>query len=249
MKTLKELSKQEGVVLGTWLSLTDPSMVEFVKWSGFDFVCIDNEYFPFDMNMMAQMIRTANNLDIPSLVRISRMDDISMLISTGAYGIMIPDCNYERAKEAVDRIKYSPIGKRSMFGGTRAMRIAGMNFKEYHKKANDQVSLVVQIEGKEGMEDLDKILALEGVDFMCTGRNDISQSLGVPGEPFHPKVDEFEDAIIKRSQAAGKPIILGAFTVEEARGYIKKHGINMQIVSRDISFIMDGMTGFVKALK
>jgi 2-keto-3-deoxy-L-rhamnonate aldolase RhmA len=249
MKNFKEIVKQEGTILGTWISLTDPSVVEFVKWSGFDFVCLDNEYFPFEMNMMAQMIRTANNMDIPMLIRVSRMEDISMLVSTGAFGIMIPDCNYERAKEAVERIKYAPIGNRSMFAGSRAMRTLGFDFKQYYKQANDYVSLFIQIESKEGMDDLDKILALEGVDFVCTGRNDISQSLGVAPDANNQKVLDFEDIVVKKTIKAGKIPFLGAQDEQEACEILAEQDVRILIVSRDIPLLMSGFSMLVKKLK
>ena len=249
MKTLKELSKQKPAVLGTWISLTDPSLAEFVKWAGFDFVGLDNEYFPFDHDMMAQIIRTANNIEIPIFVRISRMDDISTLISTGADGIMLPCATFELAQEAVERIKYAPIGKRSMFGATRAMRVAGLDFKNYHKQANDRTALIVQIEDKKGMEDLDKILALEGVDLISTGRFDISQSLGVPCEGNHPKVVEFENEIISKTLQTGKKLLLGASTEVDAVELLDRGDISMIIVSRDIALLTNGMQTLVKNLR
>jgi 2-dehydro-3-deoxyglucarate aldolase/4-hydroxy-2-oxoheptanedioate aldolase len=177
------------------------------------------------------------------------MEDISMLISTGAFGIMIPDCNYERAKEAVERIKYAPIGNRSMFAGCRVMRAAGLDFKEYYKQANDQASLFIQIESKEGMEDLDKILALEGVDFVCTGRNDISQSLRVAPDANNQKVLDFEDIVVKKTIKAGKIPFLGAQNEQEAHEILARQDVRILIISRDIPLLMSGFSLFVKSLK
>ncbi|MDR1317470.1 MAG: hypothetical protein LBK13_11425 [Spirochaetales bacterium] len=247
MKNLKEFAKLEKPVVGTWVSLTDPGVIEFVKWAGFDFVCLDNEYFPFDPNMMGQMIRTANNLEIPLIIRISRMEDISTLINFGTDGIMIPDCTFERAKDAVERIKYAPIGMRSMFATSRSMRVSGLGFKEYHKQANDHVTLLVQIEGKRGMEDLDKILSLDGVDMVCTGRYDISQSLGVPCEANHPMVDEFEDIVIKKTIDAGKIPFLGG-NEKEAQDILSRQNVRMVIVSRDTAILTSGFASIVTNL-
>jgi 4-hydroxy-2-oxoheptanedioate aldolase len=249
MKNFKELTDLKKPVIGTWISLTDPSLVEFAKWSGFDFVCLDNEYFPFDPDKIAQMIRTANNIEIPMIIRISRMEDISTLINTGADGIMIPDCNFERAKEAVQRVKYAPVGMRSMFATNRAMRVSGLNFKDYHKQANDHLAIVIQIESKDGMADLDKILSLEGVDLVCTGRYDISQSLGIPCEEHHPQVDEFENIVVKKAVQYGKIPILGAANEKEARDIFIKQKVSMLIISRDIAFLMNGMSALIKSLK
>jgi 4-hydroxy-2-oxoheptanedioate aldolase len=248
MKTLQEMAGSSDTAIGTWISLADPCIVEFVKWAEFDFVCIDNEYFPFSPDMLGQMIMTANNLQIPLIIRISRMEDISTLINFGANGIMIPDCTFERAKEAVERIKYAPVGMRSMFGSSRAMRVSGLNFKDYHTQANERITLIVQIEGKQGMEDLDRILAMEGVDMISTGRYDISQSIGVPCEADHPKVDEFENAVVQKTLAAGKVPILGG-TEKDARDVLSKQEVHMLIVSRDTAVLTNGLNDIVRNLK
>jgi 4-hydroxy-2-oxoheptanedioate aldolase len=246
MKTLKELAKSDVPVLGTWISLSDPSVVEFIKWAGFDFVGLDNEYFPFDYDMTAQIIRTANNIKIPIFVRISRMEDISTFINTGANGIMIPECTYERAQEAVARIKYAPAGRRSMFGLSRAMLSAGLDFKEYYNLANDRIALIVQIEGQDGMADIDRILTLKGVDLISTGRLDISQSIGMPGEANHPMVDKFENEVISKALHAGKELILGANTEKDAKNILVKNNVRMLIVSRDIVLLTNGMNALIK---
>jgi 4-hydroxy-2-oxoheptanedioate aldolase len=249
MKMLKEFAESKIPVLGTWISLTDSSVVEFVQQAGFDFVGLDNEYFPFDYDMMAQMIRTANNIEIPIFVRISRMEDISTLINTGANGIMIPECTFKRAQEAVERIKYAPVGKRSMFGLSRAMHVAGLDFKQYYKHANNQIALIVQIEGQEGMADLGRILTLQGVDLISTGRLDISQSLGVPGEANHPIVDEFENKVVLKTLQAGKNLILGASSEKEAQDILANDNVRMVIISRDIVLLTNGMRNLVKNFK
>jgi 4-hydroxy-2-oxoheptanedioate aldolase len=248
MKTLREIAKSKDIAIGTWISLTDPSLVEFIKLAGFDFVCVDNEYFPFNPNMLGQMIMVANNLQIPLIIRISRMEDISTLINFGVDGIMIPDCTFKRAKEAVERIKYAPVGMRSMFGSSRAMRISGLSFKEYHRQANDRIALIVQIEGLPGMEDIDRILAMEGIDMISTGRYDISQSIGFPCEFDHPKVDEFENIVVQKTLAAGKIPVLGG-TENEARDVFSRQEVRMMIVSRDTAVLTKGFNSIVRNLK
>jgi 4-hydroxy-2-oxoheptanedioate aldolase len=136
-----------------------------------------------------------------------------------------------------------------MFATNRAMRVSGLSFKDYHKQANDHIVLVVQIEGREGMADLDRIIALEGVDLVCTGRYDISQSLGIPCEADHPKVDEFEDIVIKKAFQGGKIPILGAANEKEARDIFNKQHVPLIIVSRDIAFLTNGMSALVKSLR
>ena len=249
MKTIDEVFRKPGVALGTWVTMNDPVVVELAKAAGFDFVRLDNEYNPYDTSMVAQMIATANNIGIPIIVRISRLEDITMFVSCGADGIMIPDGTYERALETVERAKYAPLGKRSVASSSRAVRISGLGFKEYHKQANKHVSVVVQIEDPRGMADIDKILSLEGVDLVGSGRADIAQALGVPGEPGHPKVDEFEDTIIKKALEYKKLPILMVNANRAAQEKLLKKGVNVMVVSQDFEFMFNGMQAIVQEMK
>ena len=249
MNTIEEVFKKPGTVLGTWVTMTDPTVIEFAKLAGFDFVRLDNEYFPFDINMIEQMIRTANSIGLPIIVRVSRLEDISMFISCGADGIMIPDGTYERAKETVERVKYAPLGKRSMFMKSRAVRVSGLNFKEYHKQANNHVSVTVQIEDPKGMADIDKILSLEGVDFVASGRADISQVLSVPGETDHPKVDEFEDAVIKKALEYKKIPMLMVAPNKAAQEKLLQKGVHVMVICSDYEFMFNGMQAAIKEMR
>ena len=248
MVNIKEFFGKKELVLGTWVSMPDPDIIEFVKAAGFDFIRIDNEYAPLDIGMIAHMIRVANIIDIPVIVRISRLEDISMLLSHGANGIMIPDGSLARVKEVIHRAKYVPIGKRSMASESRAVRTSGLSFKEYHQKANAHVSVVVQIEDHQGLAELDEILKLEGVDIIGSGRSDIAQVLGVPGEISHPKVIEFEDTIIKKTLEHGKIPMLQVSDTKDRDALLKK-GVYVQVFSKDDSFLQKAMRSAVREFK
>lgn len=203
------------------------------KDAGFDYIRIDNEYIPFDPAKLAELIRTANHLDLMAFVRISRMEDIVSLISFGVNGIIVPDCNtVERAKEAIERIKYAPIGSRGMNPGCRAAHLAGMPGREYLRKGNDYVSLTIQIEDIKAADYIDDLISLEGVDMVSSGRNDISQSLGIPGEATHPKVLEMEDLIIRKSLQYGKTPVILVSSKEEMDAFINK-GVKVFTVAND----------------
>ena len=248
MQKINQVFRKKEIVIGTWLSMNDVVIIELAKAAGFDFVRIDNEYVPYDINMIAQLIRIANLAGIPIIVRIARLDDIPFFINFGADGIMIPDATLERTKEAIERVKYAPVGQRAMNGSSRALQVSGLSFKEFHKQANDSISLTVQIENLQGMAEIDEILALEGVDLVGSGRQDVSQALGFPGEPNHPKVYEFEDTVIKKALQFGKIPVMVANNKEERDKYMKK-GVNVLIAGRDQNFLSDGMRNLVQALR
>ena len=256
MKSIDEIFRKPGVVLGTWVSLTDPTVIELAKMAGFDFVRVDNEYIPFDYDMMAQFIRTANNIGMPIIIRVSRLEDITMLISAGADGIMIPDGSYERAKAAIEYLKYAPLGNRSINSGSRAVRTSGLEFQEYYQQANNHVCLVVQIESQKGMDEIDMILSLDGVDFVASGRSDISQALGVPGETKHPKVDAFENRVIEKSLEHHKiPMVFIASSKmllesnELPQEELLQKGVNVIVVDQDYQYMLNGMQAAVQKMR
>jgi 4-hydroxy-2-oxoheptanedioate aldolase len=241
MKTTKEFFDSDVPCLGTWISIADPNVIEIASGAGFDYVRIDNEYVPFDPGKLAELIRTANHLNLMAFVRISRMEDIVSLISFGANGVIVPDCNtVERTKEAIERVKYAPFGSRGMHPGCRAAHLAGIPGPKYLREGNNYVSLTIQIEDIRAADCIDDILSLDGIDMVSSGRNDISQSLGVPGESTHPKVLEMEDLIIRKSLQYGKVPVILVSSKEEMRAFMNK-GVKVFTIANDEMLLRNAM--------
>ncbi|MCL2120820.1 MAG: aldolase/citrate lyase family protein [Clostridiales bacterium] len=245
MKSIQEFAYPGKPVFGVWLTIADAGIVEMAKWAGFDFVRVDNEYIPFDFGKMSEIIRTANHFAIPVLVRISRMEDITSLIAFGVDGVIVPNCDtVSRVKEAIELVKYYPVGGRGVNPGSRAVRISGMEAPEYIKQANDYVSLSIQIENANVAGYIDDILSLEGIDLVSSGRGDISQSLGVPGETKHPKVIEMEDLVIRKTLQHGKIPSILALSKEDLSDLIKK-GVNVFTIASDDTLLINAMKNHV----
>ena len=210
MKSFNELFKQEGPILGLFISSPDPYMVEMAKVSGFDFIRIDNEHILFDQSNISELIRTANLLDIPVQIRVSSFHDITKFLDFGVTGIVVSNVNtVELAKKAIAVTKYYPIGSRGMYPIGRCVKISGYSSDEYLKVANSLVNLTIQIEDIKAAKYIDDIISLEGIDMISSGKADISQSAGVPGNLNHSKVIEMENLIIKKALEYGKqPVIL-----------------------------------------
>lgn len=216
MTTLfKDLLKKNGPVLGLYLQNADPFIIEAAKAGGFDFIRIDNEHILYDYSQIKELIRVAVLLDIPCQVRVSDLTDITKMLDAGATGIVVPDVNtVERARNAVELTKYSPVGARGMYNlplpTGRFLRAAGVDsFAEYVKVANEIVTLTVQIESIAATPYLDEIISMEGVDMISSGKGDISQSVGKPGQTASPEVLEFETLLIRKALEHGKtPVVL-----------------------------------------
>ncbi len=171
--------------IGLWCSLSHHYATELVAGSGFDWILLDTEHSPNDLESVLQQLQAAALLDI------------------GAQSILIPYVqNAEEAKSAVASTRYPPAGVRGVAGGTRATRFARV--KDYAKRAHEELCVLVQVENQQGLDNLEKIAAVEGVDGVFIGPADLHASLGYPGETNNPNVMPIIDDAIRRIRKAGK---------------------------------------------
>jgi len=193
-------------VFGIYIAVPSPMMVELAGYSGFDFVRIDVCHSAIDLPTINHMIRAAEASGVTPMVRVD-YDPIliSKLLEAGAKGLFIPDvCSYEIARSVVDAVHFHPLGDRGTFSAARICRYGAISGGAYAKWSNEEILLGVQIESKEAVDNLDKILNLEGIDMIGSGRGDLANSLGVTGQKDHPSVLALEgkifDAAIKRGK-------------------------------------------------
>lgn len=224
MTTFRELLKRGEPLFGLYMQSGDPLVVELAKAAGFDFIRVDNEHILYNPGQLRDIIRVAVLLDMPCQVRVSSLEDVTKLLDAGATGIVIPDVNtLERAQKGVSAVKFHPLGSRGMYPVAppvgRYLRAAGHDtFAEYVKAANDIVTLTVQVEDVRAADCLDDMLTLEGVDMVSSGKGDISQSIGFPGQINHPEVVAFEELLVRKALEHGKQPALMARSPE----YVKK---------------------------
>jgi len=229
MKTFNDLMSRDKLILGLYVNMADCSVIEMAAYAGFDFVRIDMEHMLFDYTAVAGLIRTSNILDLPVQVRISSISDITKLLDHGASGIVVPDVNsVTKARELVELCKFYPLGKRGMFPLARNVRFGLDSFEEYLHMANNNVSLIIQIEDKEAMANIENILKVEGIDMVATGKADLSQSLGVPGQTQHKTVLEAENYIIKKALEFGKIPTIMASTRQRVQELIE---MNVKVIT------------------
>jgi len=210
MESLLVRARHNKCSFGLNISFLDPVILECAKQAGYDFVRLDCEHILFDKTTLATMLREARLLDLPLQIRVPALTEVTALLDMGATGIMVPHLeNVAAAKEAVQAVKYAPLGERGMTGAARVLGFGRTSLSEYAAKANEEIALIGQIESKAGLDNLAAILTVPGLDMIATGRNDLSQALGVPGQNTHPTVLAAEDLIIQKTLAAGKqPTIL-----------------------------------------
>ncbi|MFH1846058.1 MAG: aldolase/citrate lyase family protein [Candidatus Omnitrophota bacterium] len=191
-KRIKERLKKGEIVFGTWNGIPSTALLNAIGLSGIDFVIIDAEHGPVNIQNAEDLVRALDVTDTDSIIRVPA--NLSHLIlralDIGASGVQIPHVSTEEeAVKAVKYAKYYPLGERGFTPFTRAGKY-GQDAEGYAEKMNEQSLVVVNVEGCRGMKNLEKIASVPGIDVIFIGPYDLSQSLGRPGEVEDAEVIE-----------------------------------------------------------
>jgi 2-keto-3-deoxy-L-rhamnonate aldolase RhmA len=187
-----------------------PGLPSIVKECGADFLILDTEHSGCGIETIKQQVASARGLDLYPIARVtgSHYHLIAPMLDAGAKGIMVPSVSSAKKAEKIAQFcRYRPEGTRGL----------GLNLAHDHytagepleklKKANSENIVIIQIETREGLEEVEQIMALPGVDVAWLGHFDLTDSLGIPGQFDHPEfqsaVDRIVDACIKNGKAAG----------------------------------------------
>ena len=203
---VKQALKNKQNVFGIYIAVPSPMMVEFAGYAGFDFVRIDICHSAVDMPTIVNMIRAAEASGVTPMVRVDYDPVlIANVLEAGTKGLFIPDvCSYEMAKSVVDAVHFHPVGDRGTFSAARICQYGAIGGGDYAKWSNEEILLGVQIESKEAVDNLDKILDLDGIDIIGSGRGDLANALGFTGQKDHPSVLALEEKIFDTAIKRGK---------------------------------------------
>jgi 2,4-dihydroxyhept-2-ene-1,7-dioic acid aldolase len=218
--------------IGTIVSLPSPAVTDCLSQIGFDWLWIDLEHSPMTLEQLHSVLM-AKHSDCAGLVRvpINSPEWISRVLDLGADGIIIPHVKTRQdAERVVASAKYPPMGQRS-FGAGRA-HTYGIDAK-HHELANTLTSIVVQIEDKEAIENIEDIIAVEGLDGIIIGPYDLSGSFGKLGEVEDAEIQEAITAVRKACQKNDFPAGIFALHPEQAKRYIDA-GFRIVAVGVDI---------------
>jgi 2-dehydro-3-deoxyglucarate aldolase len=187
--TLKQRLRSGDTTVGSWITLAHPAIAELMARAGFDWLVVDLEHSVITIREAEELIRIIELCGVAPLVRLSANDPVQIkrVMDAGAHGVVVPMVNTaEQASQAVSAVKYPPQGTRGV-GLARAQGY-GQRFEEYKAWVEQHSVVIVQIEHIRAVDNLDRILAVPGVDGFIVGPYDLSGSLGVPGEFGHPSV-------------------------------------------------------------
>lgn len=208
MISLKQRLRNGEQVLGTMVAtFASPDIGKILKGCGFDFFIIDCEHGSFTTREVANIIAVARGAQIPALVRIPEMrrEHALKFMEMGASGLLLPNTETaEQARMLVDCAKYAPLGHRGVSLSRPHTDFARVSGAEYMPRANDETLLMCQIESRRGVENIEAILAVEGIDVGFIGPNDMTQDYGILGQFEHPDIVTAFERVIATARANGK---------------------------------------------
>lgn len=238
----------KNISMGSWIQTGNTIVSEIMANSGFDWIAVDLEHTEIGLESFANIVRTITRYNVVPMARVSENNTIAIrrVLDCGAMGVIVPLINNkDDAKRAVSAAKYPPAGVRGFaFCQTNHW---GKAFDEYARTANDNVAVIVMIESKESVENIDEILSVEGVDGVFIGPYDMSGSYGVAGQTSHELVIAAKaivlNACIKHKKVAGQHIVLP--TQENVKEAIRE-GYTFLALGMDTVFISDGAKNVVE---
>ncbi len=245
----KKAIAEGRVQIGLWSSLCSNIGAEVLADAGFDWILLDGEHSPNDVpSTMSQMQALVGGTASP-IVRPAWNDAVMIkrILDIGAQTILVPYVqNAEEAKRAVAAVRYPPAGIRGVASSTRANHYGRVN--NYLKLADSEICLLVQVETRPALGELEAIARVEGVDGVFIGPSDLAASLGHIGNPAHPEVQAALEDAVKRLKAVGKAAGILTLSEEEARRYIG-WGYTFVAVGSDIGLLGRGADALVKKFK
>ncbi len=234
---VKEKIAAGGVVVGPFIQLPSPEIVEVVARAGFDFAFLDAEHGRISPEDAYPMILAAEANGIPALARVGQNDRqvILKFLDLGISGVMIPQTNTEAsAREAVAAMRYHPRGIRGLAGGRTFGHGMGAPAHELVPQLNDRVLSIIQFEHIDALAELDALMDIPDLDLLFVGPNDLAQSMGYPGQPGHPEVEAVIEEIGKRARGR---IPLGTVATDVAVSN-KRIGQGFQMIVPNVAVLL-----------
>ena len=223
---LKARTRAGGIVYGTMLSVArNPRWAATIAGLGLDYVIIDSEHAPRDRGEIADLLAGLRGVDVVPIVRIPIPDShyVTMALDAGAQGILAPYCETpDEVREVVGATKWRPLKGELVRRAVEQGEFPSDASREYLANRNRNSVCIIGIESVPAMEALDDIVAIEGVDAIFVGPNDLSISLGVPDQYDHPDYEAALRTIIATCRARKLPVLIHHQTAELTQKWLRE---------------------------
>ncbi len=245
---LRERLERGETLIGSIVSAASPDVAEAMALVGFDFLWIEAEHAPLGFTEVQMLIQAVGGR-VPCLVRIPENAEVwfKKALDTGCDGLVVPQVRTaDDAQRAVRSAYYPPLGERSV-GITRAQGY-GATFAEYVETINDRLLLVLQVEHKTAVDNVEEIVCVPGIGAILVGPLDLSGSLGLLGQTTHPEVETRTETVREACERAGVPLGIFAVDAPTARRYIER-GFRLITLASDLTFMQRAAGEALKAAR
>jgi len=251
--TVKQKLKAGGIALGLNVRLgRSPDIARIARATGHDFLFIDTQHSIFDLETIASIANTAIAIGIESLVRVRGIGDpdVSLLLDSAVTGIVYPDvATAAQARKAVEICKFPPVGKRSVGGGYPHFDYRAVPISEAVPQLNDACLLVCMIETVEGLENCEAIAAIDGVDVLHVGSNDLLFNMGKAGKFDDPDIIAAQDRVIAAAKAHGKFAGCGGNRDVDRQAQAIRRGAQFLTTQTDIAFLASAASAWTQGVR
>ncbi len=208
---VKRVLRDGGIAIGTMVfEFKTPGIARIAATAGADFVIFDMEHTGWSEETIGLLLATARVAALVPMVRVpaTQYHFLARPLDLGAMGLMVPMVeSEEQARLVVQSAKYPPLGRRGAAFGIAHDDYQSGDVAATMRQANDEGLLIAQIETAAGVENAERIAAVEGIDVLWIGHFDLTSSLGIPGEFAHPRylaaVERVLAACARQGKAAG----------------------------------------------
>jgi len=248
---LKNKMKQGDFCVGPFIKAGSSAMIEVTGHAGLDFALLDLEHGPCSFESLEHQILAAERVGIAPIVRVEGISESAIIrpLDKGAAGILVPHVSTRKMADDVVRFaSFAPRGERGMDVYCRAAQFGHTPKADYFKRANEETLIAIQIEGAEGVKNLDDILGTDGVNVVFVGPYDLSQSLGLPGEVDHPQVIEQVERIVEKVKRADRHVGIYVDDIATAKKWIAL-GIQFIALSVDTAIYYQACKAIAGALR
>ncbi len=248
---MKNKLAEGKTVIGPFVKMADPCLIEQAALAGFDFCILDMEHGPIGFENALNLIRAAELHGMSPIIRTTDASDENILraLDLGAHGVEVPQVNTkESAESVVSACKFFPEGSRGVCRYTRAAEYTNIDKAAHFEGSNKNTMVIVHIEGLEGVNNLAEILDVKGLDVIFLGPYDLSQSCGVPGDVTNPIVVEKMKMAV--DMAAAKGVKVGTFVESAERvNFWRDLGVSYLAYSVDCGIYYDACKAIVESCR
>lgn len=249
---VKHKLRDGGVSIGTMMfEFNTTGIARLAANAGAEFAVFDMEHTGWSVETIRMLIATTPKSEMVPIVRIPATEYhfVARTLDMGAMGVMIPMCETaDQARLLVNSAKYPPNGRRGAAFNLAHDDYRSSSIPELMQSANDETLLIAQIETSSGLQNVEEIAAVPGIDALWIGLYDLTNSLGIPGQMNHPETQAATDRILSACKAHNKASAVLAMSIAEGQSQIQR-GFNLIAYSGDLWLYQAALRTGIKALQ